>query len=280
MDSVLRITPLNPTIGAEVEGIDVSQPISQAVGRKLREALGRHKVLVFRDQPMTPQQQYDLGASFGSVEKSLVDSGHAPTPGVMSIVSSQAKGLTAEWHTDHSFSEVPPMAALLHAVTLPSCGGDTVWSNTAAAYEALSAPMRAMLDNLTAAHTTERMMKLFKRHEKSFKLNIEKDSVTHPLVRVHPDTGEKALYICPLYTSHINELSEDESDALLSFLYRHMAKPEFQFRLIWAPNTSVIWDEATTIHYAAANYDEPRVMNRLIVEGSRPRGTGTLANVA
>jgi taurine dioxygenase len=269
----LKIRPITGVLGAEVEGVDLTKPLTGEDRNVVRKALSEHQVLVFRNQPITPQEQRDFATSLGQVTDSLLDSGGKSVPGILVIDATYAKKLNDEWHTDHSFMEYPPMAAMLHSVTLPSKGGDTLWISTAAAYEALSAPMRDMLDGLTARHDTVRMMRRFERSGKNFNLRMDHVPVHHPVVRVHPDTGRKGLYVNPLYTARIEDLSEAESDAILHFLYDFMQNPEFQLRVKWEPHTSVIWDEQLTVHYAMADYDEPRIMHRLLLDGGKPMGT-------
>jgi taurine dioxygenase len=276
----MKIKPITGVIGAEVEGFDLTSPMSKADNATLRTALSKYQVLVFRDQPITPQQQHDFGASFGPITVPKVDSGGLSAPGITVIEAEYATSMKPEWHADHSFSEKPPMAAMLHAVTLPPKGGDTVWINTAAAYEALSAPMRTMLDGLTAQHDTQRMLRRMAASGKTFNLKMDHVPVHHPVVRVHSDNGRKGLYVNPLYTSRINELGEAESDAMLQFLYEFMKNPEFQLRVRWSPHTTVIWDEELTIHSAIADYKEPRMMHRLMIDGSKPIGTRTFRQAA
>jgi taurine dioxygenase len=276
MNSVLQFKPMTGVIGAEVEGVDLTKPLSREHEQALRKALGEYLVLVFRDQSITPQQQYDFATAFGPVAKGLVDPGNEPAPGITKIESNNAKNLTDEWHSDHTFVEVPPMAAMLHGVVMPKSGGDTLWVNTAAAYDELSAPMRDFLDGLTATHDTVRMMRRIRDAGKTFNYLMDEAPVTHPVVRVHPETGRKALFVCPSYTSRIKELTEAESEALLKFLYEHMKGPQFQLRLKWTPATTVIWDERATVHCAVGDYDEPRVVHRLMIDGTRPFGVHDL----
>jgi taurine dioxygenase len=276
----LRITPLTGVIGAEIDGIDITAPVKPERMQELRHALNEWQVLVFRDQPITPQQQYDFASAFGKVDKPLVEPGGAPVPGITIIESANAKGLTDEWHTDQPFVKVPPMAAMLHGVKIPARGGDTCWANMCAAYDALSAPMQAFLDGLSAVSNTVRMKRRIAEEKKSFGYLMEDEDVIHPVVRVHPETGRKALYVCSLYTARIVGLKEAESKALLDFLLEHVQSPAFQLRLQWRPHTTVIWDERSTIHYAVADYDEPRLMHRLIIQGTAPFGVNDRAIAA
>jgi taurine dioxygenase len=266
----IEIKPLAGALGAEIMGVDLAVAPSPALAARIRELLFEHQVLVFRDCPITPLQQRDFAAELGTVEQSLVQHGNLGVPGMIVVESSHAKGLTDEWHTDQPFVQSPPMAAMLHAIEVPSRGGDTLWANMAAAYDALSAPLRTMLDGLTATHNTVRMKRRIAEMGRNFGYSDDGQDHHHPVVRVHPVTGRKALYVCPLYTARIDGLTETESNSLLKLLYDHITSAPFQLRVGWTKGTTVMWDEASTIHYAIADYDEPRRMHRLILEGSEP----------
>jgi taurine dioxygenase len=270
--SIQRVTGV---LGAEVSGVDISKALSDSEAAQIRQALNDHKVLIFRDQPITPQQQYDFALNFGEVEAGKIDAGNSPVPGINVVHSMHSRNLTDQWHTDHTFSEIPPMAGMLHAVQLPSAGGDTLFANMVAAYDALSEQMKLFLDGLTATFSLDRLMRRFaeERKDKTFDYTMDKHSVVHPIVRVHPETGLKSLFLCEIHTSHINELSKAESRAVLQFLYRHIASTEFQMRVKWELHSSVMWDERSTLHFAMPDYDEPRVLHRLMIGGTRPFGT-------
>jgi taurine dioxygenase len=279
MAGSFSIRPLTAAIGAEIEGIDVGTIEGAAEIDRLRDALNQHQVLFFRDQDITPAQQVRFANLFGDVSESLVDPGNAPAPGITVIEVAEPKGLADEWHSDHTFSETPPKAAMLRSVRIPSSGGDTLWASMAAAYDALSAPMRSLLDGLTATHSTDRMMPRV-MVKTNAKFRMDRMAVTHPIVRVHPETGRKCLFVSSYYTSHINELPEEESRAILGFLYQHVQSPLFQVRFKWTVNTIALWDERSTLHYAVADYSEPRVMHRLMINGDRPVGTERLRATA
>lgn len=266
----IRIKPLAGALGTEIAGVDMTVRPDAELAATIRGLLFDHQVLVFRGAPITPRQQRDFAAELGPIDQSLVQHGDLGVPGLIVVESSHAKGLTDEWHTDQPFVRVPPMAAMLHAVEVPSRGGDTLWASMTAAYDALSAPVRDMLDTLTATHNTVRMKARIAARGRSFSYLDDGEEVTHPVVRIHPATGRKALYVCPLYTARINELNETESRAMLDFLHDHATRPQFQLRVRWTRGTTVMWDEQSTIHYAIADYDEPRRMHRLILEGSEP----------
>jgi taurine dioxygenase len=279
MASSLRIVPLTGVIGAEIQGVNIAEPLDRDVVAELRQALLRHQVLVFRDRALTPQQQYDFTVNFGSITEGIIEAAKPPVPGMTVIHSTNARTLNDQWHTDQTSVEVPPMAGMLHAVQLPSVGGDTLFANMVAAYDALTEPMRDFLDGLTATHNTQLLTQRMAAENKTFARMSQNESV-HPVVRVHPETGLKSLFVCEIYTARINELSEAESRSVLQFLIRHIQSTEFQMRLKWELHTSVLWDERSTIHYAMPDYKETRILHRLMVDGTRPVGTRGLARAA
>lgn len=266
--------PLTGAIGAEIEGVQLADIDTPEMVRQLRDLLNRHEVIFFRDQDLPPQKQAALGARLGTIVKTVVHSLSEPAPGVTVLDVTDPKGIADEWHSDQSYTDHPPTAAMLYAIMIPPIGGDTLWASTTRAYDDLSAPMKAMLDGLTATHSTDRlvprMQATMRKQGKDYE--IPRAAADHPLVRVHPETGKKILYVSPLYTTRINELTEGESDALLSFLFAHVTSPHYQVRFKWRERSAVIWDERSTIHYAVADYTERRIMHRLMLEGSRPVG--------
>jgi taurine dioxygenase len=276
MTPAFTIKPITGVIGAEIQGLDITEALNAQEKAELRQALNRYQVLVFRDQPITAQQQHDFALNLGPITLGMVDPGNSPAPGVTVIESSNSKQFADQWHTDQLFAEIPPMAAMLHAVQLPSVGGDTLFSNMADAYDALSAPMKDFLDGLTATNNTDYMMRRFSAGKKNFAYAMDRAEVAHPVVRVHPETGRKSLFVCHFYTQRINELSEAESDAVLQFLFNYIESSEFQMRVTWKPGTTVLWDERSTLHYAMPDYDEKRILNRLMIDGTRPVGVRQL----
>jgi alpha-ketoglutarate-dependent taurine dioxygenase len=276
MATELRIKPISGIIGAEIEGIDLARPLTAEQVATLRQALNHHQVLVFRDQKITPHQQRDFASNFGPIAPGLVNAQDEPAPGITVVNSLYSKPFTETWHTDHTFSECPPMAAMLHAVTVPRVGGDTMWANMVAAYEELSAPMKSFLDGLTCLHSAEPLLRRFDAAGMKFSYSMEERSFEHPIVRVHPETGKKSLFVNGFYTTRIVELGEAESRAVMDFLRQHSENNRYQCRVKWEPHMAVLWDERSTLHFAMPDYDEPRILNRLMIEGTRPIGVGEL----
>jgi taurine dioxygenase len=266
------ISPMTGTIGAEINGVDVGSELDASTIHQLRSVLYEHQVLFFRDQKITPMQQRQFGECFGKVLPGQVEAGGGPAPGVTVLASADPKGLADIWHTDHTFAPAPPSATMLYCLKVPSRGGDTVWTSMFAAYDALSEPLRAMLDGLTATHTTDRMMPRVSAKVKDVQFRMDRRQVVHPVVAIHPQTGRKILFVNPYYTSRINELSPEESDGILALLYAHSVSPMFQVRFSWRPGSMAVWDQRSTMHYAVADYNEERVMHRLMIEGETPVG--------
>jgi len=268
---------LTPTIGAVVEGIDLAKPLDDGQIAAIRGALLKHKVIFFEDQHITPVQHRDFAARFGKLHT------HPLYPGVpeapeMFILDNHANNPTDNdaWHTDVTFIETPPLGAALYAKKIPPAGGDTLWLSTVAAYDALSDRFKKLLDGLTAVHEFE---KSFPRDrfaapeaaKKWEEARAKNPPVVHPVVRTHPETGRKALFVNFGFTTRINELSKAESDAVLGYLFQHVTKPEFQVRHRWRENDLALWDNRVTQHYATVDYlPERRVMHRATILGERP----------
>ena len=280
----LIVTPLTGTLGAQIAGVDLREELDAQTVVQIREALVRHRVVFFRDQDITPTDQVRFARAFGDLTAAhpLVGGLDADHPEVLVLdstnyplgVGDRGNGTSYNnsWHTDVTFSETPPLAAVLAARIIPPRGGDTLWADLVNAYETLSAPVRAMLDGLVAVHHTGNTFSAFRDGAGSDKL-AQLEPVRHPVVRVHPETGEKMLFVNPTFTSHIEGLSSGESKAILSFLYEHTIVPERVVRWHWREGDVAFWDNRSTVHYAAADYTGHRVMHRVTVRGDRPQGT-------
>jgi taurine dioxygenase len=253
-----------------VSGVDLSQQLGDDVIAELRQALLDHLVLFFRDQDITTDQQLAVARYFGEIAApgfTSVDE----EPRVLALESSTSKGYTNIWHGDDTWMDIPPFGAVLRAVDLPSTGGDTCFASMYAAFDALSAPLQTFLEGLTAVHSNSQIMAIVKDLP-GYTMPEAHDAV-HPVVSVHPDTQRKLLYVNSSKTTRIVELSESESSALLAFLYEHVKTPEFQCRFHWEKNSIAIWDNRALQHYAVADYEGQRMMNRVLIAG-RDRPTG------
>lgn len=273
-----RIEPLTPTIGARVEGVDLSQALSDDLTAEIRQALLKHQVLFFEDQHMTPVQHRDFAARFGALHTHPLYPGVPDAPELFILDNHSGNPTDNDaWHTDVTFIETPPMGSILYAKLLPPGGGDTVWANMKAAYEALSPRFRDFLVELDAVHDFARGFPARGRVAGNaggdkYAQELEKHPpVIHPVVRTHPETGEDGLFVNYGFTERIKGLRRKESDAVLSMLFDHIQKPEFQVRFRWSENAVAFWDNRVTQHYAVNDYlPYRRVMNRATILGDRP----------
>ena len=286
------ISPVATSLGAAVSGVDLCGELTDEQVAALRDALLRWKVLFFDAPGLTPDRQLAVAARFGEVlvDHPVLGPGMADHPGVLELVSRVGGGASAlepRWHTDVTFSVEPPMASVLRAVHVPEFGGDTTWCNAALAYRQLSAPLRDLVDGLHAVHRN-----LLHVDRPGLGLDpalrarfgdVTPMAVVHPVVRVHPETGERCLFVNPQYTSHVVELTQREGQRLLELLYEHMVQDELCVRLRWVPDRVAMWDNRSTLHHApsdlaslpASAHPDPglrRVMHRVVLAGDRPVG--------
>jgi taurine dioxygenase len=274
----MNVKPLGPAIGALVSDIDLSHPLDDAQHKQMHDALLAHHVLFFEGQQITARQQRDLAARFGELHIHPVYPQHPDVEEIIILDTSNDNPPDNDnWHTDVTFIENPPMGAILSAQRLPPAGGDTLWASGIAAYEALSAPLRAMLDPLTAEHDFLQSFpawRFARTPEERVRWEAARDKhppVVHPVIRTHPVSGRRGLFVSEGFTSRILELSKQESDALLGFLRVHTAKPEFTVRWRWKLHDIAFWDNRLTQHYATADYmPNRRVMHRATILGDKP----------
>ncbi len=278
MRKPIQVRPLTPTIGAVILGVDLSQHADDEAIAAIRAALLKHKVIFFEDQHLTPVQHRDIAARFGALHTHPLYPGVAEAPELF-VLDNHAGNPTDNdsWHTDVTFIETPPLGALLYAKLLPDVGGDTIWSNMQAAYEALSPPMRQMLIGLDAVHDFARgfpargIVAKGAGAEKHAKAVEEHPPVVHPVIRTHPETGADSLFVNYGFTARIKGLKRAESEAILAMLFAHIQKPEFHVRWNWKPNSLAFWDNRITQHYAVNDYlPNRRVMHRATVLGDKP----------
>ena len=271
------VEPASPTIGATIVGVDLAAPLDDELHAELHRALLEWKVLFFRDQHLTSAQHHAVGARWGELETHPFVFGMRPDqdpgrPAALRLVKdADTKGRENVWHSDVTWRECPSLGSLLLAVELPPLGGDTLWADMAAAYDCLDDDVKERIDGLTAVHdwwtTFGRGMEPAQRDA----LRPYFPPVEHPVVRTHPETGRKTLYVNAAFTQHIVGIEPAESAELLDFLYRQASYPEFQCRLRWEPGTLAFWDNRSTQHYASSDYHpHRRVMERITVIGDRP----------
>jgi taurine dioxygenase len=268
---------LGPAIGANVEGLDLADPMSDETVAALKDALHDRLVLFFADQRLTPAAHRTFASHFGPLHVHPIYPNLPEAPEIM-VLDTDADNLpdNDNWHTDVTFIETPPLGAALYARKIPPSGGDTLWLSTIAAYDALSDRFKSLLNGLTAVHDFE---KSFPRErfasltaaEKWEAARAKNPPVVHPVVRTHPVTGRKAVFVNSGFATRINELSRAESDAVLALLFEHVTRPEFQVRHRWRENDLAIWDNRVTQHYATADYlPNRRIMHRATIIGEKP----------
>lgn len=265
----IEVHPVTSAVGAVIEGIDMRRPLSEEDAAALRSAWLDHGVLFFRDQDITLEQYWAFMKNFGQPQKEEVSgTDHDKPSDVQTADMAPVRHSTAVWHSDTTSMARPPVATALRAVKVPPFGGDTCWSNMHAAYDALSEPMRRMLDGLTAVHSVQPTYDRMKDYADIFKSKYSERHAPeqiHPVVLTHPRSGRKALYVSESFTTRIVELSAIESAAILGVLFRHIESPRFTMRWRWSPNDVALWDNRSVQHYAVPDYETTRTMQRIIL---------------
>jgi alpha-ketoglutarate-dependent taurine dioxygenase len=285
----IEIHPLTSIIGAEIEGVDLSEPLDAATVAELEESLVKWKVLFFRNQPITHDQQIAFARNFGDVTPAHpIEPGHADKPEIYVVDAQEEKALfghgkerptfapprmtAAGWHTDITFVANPALASVLRGAVVPAYGGDTMWTNLVAAYEELSKPIRDLIDNLHAVH---RWHGFTGATRKGYDRTQPDPSAVHPVVRVHPVTGERALFVNPGFTRYIAGLSDRENRHLLDLLFDQIARPEFTVRFKWETDSVAFWDNRSTAHLGPvdlASTTADRRVERVTIAGDVPVG--------
>ena len=284
MRNAIEVQPVSPALGGEVRGVDLAAP-TDAIIESLRDALAVHSVLFVRDQSLSPEQHVSLTARLGPLLRVPYIQHLEEYPDIIAVLKEadeqRISTFGGSWHSDFSFLEQPPSFTLLYALELPPVGGDTLWASQYRAWEGLSEGMKALLSPLKAVHTGwphgTRGPSANARVSRSVQMvrgNPAADrEVEHPVVRVHPVSGRRSLFVNPVYTERFVGMTREESLPLLEFLYSHCVSPEFCCRLRWAPGTLVIWDNRSTLHLAINDYDgHRRLLHRTTVAGEVPRG--------
>jgi len=272
----IEIRPITPAIGAEIHNVDLSKPLSDSTFERIEKAFLDHMVLFFRGQSLTPEEHLAFGRRFGDVYCPAMSAFVPGHPDIMLLDTMTPKGLGADnWHTDATFMPEPPLGAVLKPVQLPSQGGDTCFANMAAAYEALSPALSVFLDGLMAVHDLTPQLRISVERgvsPESFETLQKKwPPVEHPIVRTHPVTGRKALYLNRNTGSRLKGLSDRENDLLLPFLLDHVRSPEFQCRVHWEMDCIALWDNRCVQHCGVPDFTERRVMHRVTIAGDKPR---------
>ena len=271
----IKVDPLNPKIGAEISGVNLSKSLGNQTFLDIQNALMRHQVIFFRDQELTLDQHKAFGRLFGDLHIHPAAPGPEGHPEILVVHADENSKHVAgnAWHTDVSADEEPPMGSILHLHEAPKVGGDTIFASMYAAYDALSDKMKEFLGGLSALHESEHV------HRRGYVSRVGKlrdgedvyPSAVHPIVRTHPMTGRKGIYVNSGFTVRVNGLAAGESRALLDFLFEHIATPEFQCRFNWQNNSVAFWDNRCVQHRSVWDY-HPHVRSghRVTVKGDRP----------
>lgn len=278
----IEIKPLTGAIGAEIGNVDFSAPLSHQQRDEIEQALLENLVIVFRGQELTPREQVEVARNFGkpAIYPFLKGLDEAPEVSLVAKTESDTVNFGGTWHSDTSYKPCPDMATLLYAVDVPDAGGDTLFANLYLAYESLSDGMKNLLDGLTAIYSSEKgysgkraeTLKSFQAMKDSVAAEVETYESEHPVVRTHPVTGRKALYVSRSHTLRFRDMTVEESEPLINYLSDFAVRPEFTCRLRWQRGTLAMWDNRCTNHFAVNDYTgKARTMHRVTLEGDRPR---------
>ena len=251
----MQVKQISTALGAEITGIELSK-VSDDQVEEIKSLLTEHKVIFFPGQNITQDEHVEYGSKFGELEGHPNLKNKRVTHLKICELAASTGGIADEWHTDITFQDSPAIMSVLHMVKCPELGGDTMWSNLNAAYEALSDPIKDLCEGLTALHDA-------RPHGKPEKTAI------HPVVRLHPVSGKKVLYVNEHFTRRIVEMTMDESDMLLSHLTKWVTQPQFTVRYHWTEGTIAMWDNRSTQHYVVNDFDGERIIQRVTVMGDK-----------
>ena len=255
-----EINRLAAALGAEVRGVQLADADAD-IAQQVQDLLNEHQVLFFPDQTIDVDQHVAFGRHFGHLEGHPNLASNSELPPEIFELRASSGGIADEWHTDLTFQEQPALMSILHMVQCPEVGGDTMWAHLGRAYDDLSEPMKTLCDGLTALHDAL-------PHNRPDRMTI------HPVVRTHPDTGEKMLYVSEHFTRRIAEMNATESDMLLRYLTDWISQPRFTVRYNWQPNTIAIWDNRATQHFVLNDFNGERISRRVTVQGDEVTGVG------
>lgn len=273
---MIKAIPIAGALGAEIEGVDLIGPLDANVLLQIRRLLVEHEVIFFRNQDISPAKQKELAQAFGPLQ---THPAYGTVPGFpeITILESTAENPTKieAWHSDLTFRLHPPIATLLRSKIIPKKGGDTLWSSMTSAYDGLSAQMKAILNDLNAIHDfrfgfKESLAEEGGRERLAQALE-DYPPVSHPVIRTHPESGKKVIFVNSLFTTHIVGLPAKESRAILDFLFEHIATDEYTCRFHWEENCIALWDNRSTQHKPINDYfPAHRQLHRITIDGDRP----------
>lgn len=275
----IAVNPVSGALGAEIEGVDLNGDLDNKTFDAIHQAFLDHQVIFFRDQKLTEESHIAFGRRFGSLNVHPYVKGMNDHPEIMEIIKEPEEKLNfgGGWHSDMSFLEKPALGSVLHAIEVPAYGGDTLFASQYRAYDALSDGMKEMLDGMTAIHTAEReygQAGVSAASRSSMNIDRAGDDVPkfeHPVVRTHPETGRKALYVNMAFTMYFKNMTRRESRPLLNFLFEHCTQEQFTCRFRWTPGAVAFWDNRSVQHFALNDYHgQRRHMRRVTINGDRP----------
>ena len=274
----MKVKALSPALGAEVTGIDLSVPLDDAIIDDLRAIWLKHQIIVIRGQDLTPAQQLAFAKALGEPDIYPFLKGLDGFPMITEVLKKEDERVNfgGVWHSDTTYQKCPPMATLLYAKELPPLGGDTLFANQYAAFEHLSAPLRGVLEKLRGVNAAGKKRVASTRSErlKDSASGVDPDDLsgTHPVVRTHPETGRKALFVNAAHTIAFEGWTAEESQGLLEYLFTHQISPEFQCRLAWQVGDVAFWDNRCVQHYPLNDYHgHRRLLHRITLKGDTPR---------
>lgn len=277
----LTATPIAGALGAEISGVSIADEHDAETIAWIRQALLDYQVIFFRDQKLTPDQQIRFSRRFGELEEHDFVKGLPEHPQIIRVVreaDEETLNFGGAWHTDVTHQECPALGSVLYGLDVPRVGGDTLFANQYLAWDRLSTGMQRMLDGMTAVHTARGPFGPQGRSASNWKnMQVEPsekalEEVTHPVVRVHPETGRKALFVNRTFTVRFTDMTEKESAPLLEYLFNHACREQFTCRFRWTPGAVAFWDNRCVLHYALNDYTgHRREMLRVAISGDRPR---------
>jgi len=271
----VEVRPIAGALGAEIHGIDIARGLEEDVVAEIRQVWLDYGVVFFRSQKLMPQQQLQFAQRFGEPMSYPMLQGLPECPLITPVVKLEHETVNfgGIWHSDTAYLERPPMASMLYALEIPPYGGDTMWANMYLAYETLSLGLRRTLDSLTGINTSLKADASRTREDRLKAAGVENKVLIaeHPVVRTHPETGRKALYVNVGHTAHFKDMTEKESAPLLDYLFQHITRPEFSCRFAWQPGSLALWDNRCTQHNPINDYHGfRRVLHRITLAGDRP----------
>ena len=271
-----EVKPVAGALGAEIHGVDLTQDLSGEDTEQLRELLNNYEVIFFRDQDISPERQRSLALTFGPLQTHPAYDTVAGFPEITILESTPEVPTKIEaWHSDMTFRQHPPLGTVLKSVVIPPKGGDTLWASMTAAYDGLSPRMQTFLQDLVAVHDFSHGFRESLAEpggkERLASAVASNPPVRHPVIRTHPETGKKVIFVNSLFTTHIEDMPSAESKAILSFLYEHITTAEYTCRFHWQPHSIAIWDNRSTQHKPVNDYfPAHRRMERITIDGDKP----------